>query len=57
VVAGDAEHAPLAHDRRAFVRVGVVADDVAEAGEALDAARLERFKHGDQRLAVAVDVG
>jgi len=56
VVAGDRQHAPLAHDGGALVGVGVVADDVAQAGEAFHAARLERGQRRVQRLAVAVDV-
>jgi hypothetical protein len=40
----------------AFVRVGVVADDVAHAEQARYALDLERIQHRDQRLAVAVDV-
>ena len=56
VVAGNGEHLPVAHQRRALVGVGVVADHVAEAGDAPHAARIEGGEHRAERLAVAVDV-
>jgi len=56
VVAGDDLGAARAQSRDAGIRVGVVADDIADAEDAAHAARLERGKHRLERLEVAVDV-
>jgi hypothetical protein len=57
VIAGNRQRAPLAQHRHALVRVGVVADQIAQAQQALDDAALERGEHRRERLAIAVRVG
>ncbi|OAI50941.1 hypothetical protein AYO46_08955 [Betaproteobacteria bacterium SCGC AG-212-J23] len=55
MVTGDRRRAALAQEGRAFVRIGVIADDVADAGDARDAAGVQRREHRAERLAVALD--
>jgi hypothetical protein len=57
VVARDGERAALAQHRHAIVRVGVIADDVAQAQELRDPAAIERRERRAQGFAIAVDVG
>ena len=56
VIAGDDARAARAQERDAGIRVGVIADDVADARELAGATRVECREHRLERLEVAVDV-
>src|SRR5688572_2586040 len=57
VVAGDRQRAALAHHGDALVRVGVIADDVAQAQQTCHLPALEGSQGGGEGLPVAMDVG
>ena len=57
VVAGEADRAVRAGQRDAGVRLGAVADEVAEAPQLVRAVGLRCRDHGLEGLPVAVDVG
>lgn len=57
VIAGDTERIRIADKRDAFGRIGVVADDVAEADDAVGAASRDVGERRAQRLEVGVDIG
>ena len=56
VVAEDRNLRHLAHDVRALVRVGAVADDVAQTVELVDAFLAVGLHHGTERLEIRVNV-
>src|SRR6185503_3536151 len=56
VVADDRGRAAGAEEIDAYVRLRVVADDIAEADEVIHALGVDRREHGGQRLLVGVDV-
>ena len=57
MVAGEADGRVPARQLDAGVRVGAVADEVAEAPHLLAVGCLDRVEDGLERLPVAVDVG
>ncbi len=57
VVAGQADRTMLLRQRHAGVRIGAVADEVAEAPQLLAVGLGDRIEHGLERVAVAVNVG
>jgi hypothetical protein len=57
VTAGDASRAGVAKERDALARPGVLADDIAEADNAIDAMRGDGVERGLQRLDIGVNLG
>ena len=57
VIAGDPDRVQPAHDGEALGRVGMIADDVAQADDAIDLLLGDIPQHGLQRFEVGVDVG
>jgi hypothetical protein len=57
VIAGDAQGAGGAQERDAFARPRVVADDIAEADNAIDFVRGNVVERGLQRLDIGVNLG
>jgi hypothetical protein len=56
VVADQREVAAFAHERRALVRLGAIADEVAEAPDLVDSGLVDRREDGFERGQVGVDV-